>query len=433
MSTCFLTGATGVIGSFLVSQALAEGRPLAVLARDKGPIPAAKRLPSGVKVLKGDLTRPKLGLSKEDLNWVQENCQQVIHAGASVRFLVDESSGEPYRSNIDGMRHTLQLCQNLGLKKLALVSTAYVCGDRAGIIAEDELECGQGFNNAYERSKLVAETLAHQASFLDKLQVFRPSVVVGDSRTGEIPAFHTIYEVLRLAWMSSGQSGTELLESLGLDPEIAINLVPADWVASAIWDGLEHTEPRSTFHLTHSEPVKLGQILNVLDQFKKDSPKLSNVDISASRSLQPLVAYMRQHPTFESSVSSSPPIMTEAVLSKLLAFAIELGFKSKRDWVELSDALKFPMLSDQPGELKVKCLDGPESWWHFGPKNVCRAEASDVESSVYLRAGVFEALLNRETSLKSSLVDGHVTFESEDVEQTERLFRDLIQQLGVPV
>jgi thioester reductase-like protein len=155
-----------MLGHFLVAEALALGRPLAVLARNKGFLTANQRVPAAVRVLVGDLLQPDLGLSQADREWLSQHCDQVLHAGAKVDFLAEPKTGEPYRTNVDGTRHILRLCQELQIDKLAYVSTAYVCGDRDGRISEGELEKYQSFHNAYERSKYVAELLVGNASFL---------------------------------------------------------------------------------------------------------------------------------------------------------------------------------------------------------------------------------------------------------------------------
>lgn len=421
-----------MVGSFLVSQALAEGRPLAVLARNKGPIPAAKRLPEGLKILEGDLTEPNLGLSREDLSWLKTHCKHVIHAGASVRFALDEKSGEPYRSNIDGTRYILALCQQLEIRNLAFVSTAYVCGDRTGTIAEAELDEGQGFNNPYERSKLIAECLVNQASFLDKLHIFRPSVVVGDSQTGEIPAFHTIYELLRFAWTASGLSVQELLDLVGLDRKTAINMVPANWVAAAIWLGVQEPVRRKTFHLTHPHPVELGDLLDCLDLLRPDSKGLSSAGIVESPSFQPLLGYMRQHPVFESSVGLKAPEMNRETLTKLLDYAVQRKFVAPRVRVELADALGSVTQVQEPCQLLVDCFEKGKTYWNFDERRVRRVEPSDCPAKAYLNAEVFEKLLNRETHLKSALLNGSISLESDEMEETENHLRTLVQHIGVP-
>lgn len=421
-----------MVGSFLVSQALSEERPLAVLARDKGPIPAAKRLPTGLKILKGDLTLPLLGLSDADLAWLKANCSQVIHAGASVKFMMDQNSGEPFRSNIDGTRQVLQLCRQLEIKRLAYVSTAYVCGDRSGLVKEEELESSQSFNNPYEQSKYVAESLIHQADFLERAHIFRPSVVVGDSKTGATPAFPTIYELFKLAWALPYSSRSELLDLVKLKPETSVNLVPVDWVADAIWQGLEHPGPRKTFHLTHPKPVELGVLLTALEQFREGSPDLKGIGVKESPAFQPLLGYLRQHPVFESSVTQPPPDMTREILNTILRYAVERRFVAPRIRVELDDAIGSAKVTTAVGQLKVSCLDSSESFWNFEADRPRRVAPTHVDSSVYLRAPVFEQLLNRELNLKTALASGRVTFEAEEMEAAEHQFQNLLNQLGAP-
>jgi thioester reductase-like protein len=96
-------------------------------------------------------------------------------------------------SNLTGTRNLLQLCRETGVRQFDHVSTAYVCGKRPGPVFERELDCGQTFRNDYERSKCEAEKLVRAAAHLDRVTVYRPAIIVGDSRTGYTTAYHGPY------------------------------------------------------------------------------------------------------------------------------------------------------------------------------------------------------------------------------------------------
>src|SRR5205085_10688824 len=108
--------------------------------------------------------------------------------------------------NVDGTGNVLGLCA--GCEKLGLfnyVSTAYVAGDRSGVVYEHELALGQGFKNHYESTKFQAELWVRQELDRVPTTIYRPAIVVGDSRTGETSKFDGPYYMLRtFARMNSG-------------------------------------------------------------------------------------------------------------------------------------------------------------------------------------------------------------------------------------
>jgi nucleoside-diphosphate-sugar epimerase len=100
----------------------------------------------------------------------------VLHNAASLTFRGTDPACEPWRTNVEGTRHVLDVCRQAGIRHFHHVSTAYVCGLRDGIVREDELEVGQDFGNDYERSKVAAERLVRGADHLETVTVFRPSM-----------------------------------------------------------------------------------------------------------------------------------------------------------------------------------------------------------------------------------------------------------------
>jgi thioester reductase-like protein len=112
-------------------------------------------------------------------------------------------------------------------KMMSYVSTAFVSGDRPGIICEDELECGQRFENSYEKTKFESEMLVRRLYDEIPIAVFRPSIIVGDSRTGVTSSFNVLYVPLRLI-----QSG--LIKYLPGYASTRLDVVPVDYVCEAL-------------------------------------------------------------------------------------------------------------------------------------------------------------------------------------------------------
>ncbi|HET6813026.1 MAG TPA: AMP-binding protein [Actinomycetota bacterium] len=152
----------------------------------------------------------------------------IVHAAADLRLTVPLA--EARRTNVDGVAHVLELARaahrDHGLARLLHVSTAYVAGRRRDAVAEDDLTGRWGFANAYEHSKYEGERLVRAAQAELPVTVVRPAMVVGDTRTGAIKTFNTIYVALRLYL-------TGRLRVVPTRPGLRVNIVPVDWVADA--------------------------------------------------------------------------------------------------------------------------------------------------------------------------------------------------------
>ena len=149
--------------------------------------------------------------------------------------------------NVDGTRRMLELAEVArergGLERYCHVSTAYVSGTHAGSFSEDELDVGQEFRNTYEQSKFEAEQLVRAHAGLPTT-ILRPSIVVGDRRSGWTAAFNVLYWPLRA--FARG-----LYPAVPAIPSAPVDVVSIDYVADAIYD--LSTGPGGigeTYHLT---------------------------------------------------------------------------------------------------------------------------------------------------------------------------------------
>lgn len=281
MKHVLLTGATGLLGEYLLRDLLERDVPVAVLGRSRAGDSVTTRverllarweesrgrhLPRPV-CLEGDLTTPGLGLDAESRRWITSHCGSVLHNAASLTFVGSDRAREPWLTNRTGTSYLLDLCRRAGLRDLHYVSTAYVCGTRQGTVIEAELDQGQGFRNDYEASKFEAEKLVRAATWLERLTVYRPAVIVGDSTTGYTATYHGLYQYLYFAWLL-GQYSPRDTEGrwhapvrLNLTGDERRNLVPVDWVSAVMVHIF--TEPRRhgrTYHLTPPEPVTAREI-----------------------------------------------------------------------------------------------------------------------------------------------------------------------------
>ncbi|MGD9721271.1 MAG: SDR family oxidoreductase [Pirellulales bacterium] len=285
MKYLLLTGATGLVGRYLLRDLVSADVPVAVLCRGNRVSTARDRievlmqrwdglegraLPRPV-VLEADLRETALGLSSEDAAWISANVGTMLHNAASMTFREDKH-GEPFRTNNDGMRNVLEMCRSTGIRKFHHVSTAYVCGLRNGRVYERELDLGQENGNVYEVSKLLAEKMVRAAEFLDEVTIYRPASVVGDSATGYTVSSHGFYLPLQLAYVMADKIPTQLMGDrffrlLGLRGDEGKNLVPVDWLSAAIVHLVLNPEHHcQTYHMTNPQPVTVRAIQEVIQE-----------------------------------------------------------------------------------------------------------------------------------------------------------------------
>lgn len=278
----FLTGSTGLLGRYLVKDLLQSGCKLALLVRQSKDSSATERIETILQhwereldvvlprpvLINGDLRQPNLGLSEADKRWVSKHCHALLHSAASLKF-IEDGSGEPWLTNLDGTSNMLSLCRETNIRELHYVSTAYVCGLREGTIYEQDLDFGQKFRNAYEESKLKAETMVRAADFIDNLTVYRPAVISGDSKNGYTNTYHGIYLYLRLMALvvprqpldENGQRYTPF--RLPMTGSERRNVVPIDWVSQVIADLYCNKAAHGhTFHLAPEQCLTPRELID---------------------------------------------------------------------------------------------------------------------------------------------------------------------------
>ena len=241
-----LTGATGFLGMELLARYLKRtDRRVYALIRADGEVDAARRLRATAAAMlpdasayddrlvavPGDITLPGLGLDPKRRDQLAENVGEVVHAAASVSF---ELPLDPSREiNSEGTRRMIalaELCaQRGGLRRFSYVSTAYVSGTCSGEFGEDDLDVEQDFRNPYERSKFEAESLVRAHRDRLPMQIFRPSIIVGEEGTGWTPTFNVIYAPMR----AFSRGAYVLLPARRGAP---VDVVSIDFVADAIFE-----------------------------------------------------------------------------------------------------------------------------------------------------------------------------------------------------
>ncbi len=256
-----VTGGTGFIGRRVVSRLL-DSQPDAdvwVMVRRRS-LGRFERLAGHwgerAKPLVGDLTEPDLGLA-DDAVAALGDVDHVVHCAA----IYDITAPEPEQrmANVEGTRAVIELARRLDAT-LHHVSSIAVAGEFRGEYTESDFDVGQQLPTPYHQTKFEAELLVREATGL-RYRIYRPAVVVGDSRTGEMDKIDGPYYFFGvLAKLAILPRFTPIM----LPDTGRTNIVPVDYVVDALV-ALMHTEgPASwdgrTFHLTAPKTIGLRGI-----------------------------------------------------------------------------------------------------------------------------------------------------------------------------
>lgn len=372
----FITGATGILGSWVVADALRQGHRPTVLMRDASEEAARQRLDcvlsvAGLKhaahevqLYRGDVSRPSFGLSLAEVDRIRENTDLFIHCAASVSFDPNKEQ-DTWQTNVQGTVHVLDILADTDIP-LYHVSTAYVAGKNQGLWRETDLHADQDFNNSYERSKYETEAMVQGAFASGKYRgaIFRPAIIVGATAGGRIAQFLNFYGFMRLIEAAADQRlhpGGPI--RLPLDPACTKNLVPVDWTAAALWRIINHDGPSGqVYNLTHPAPLSLGALMDwsnkKLSGFGaafEGSEALGEgtlLERMAQMQLRHYNPYLKHEPQFDRTNTdralggSLPfPEMDEGFFDMLFHFARSQGWKNifaqrKRNAEHLAPVLK---------------------------------------------------------------------------------------------
>lgn len=284
--TVFLTGFPGFIASRLLQRLAVGGGQFLLLVQPafaeraqeelKNIATHAGRPVSDFAVLLGDITQPNLGLSPSDLETARFHSTVLFHLAAIYDLAVARDVA--MRVNAEGTRNVNQFAGSLPhLRHYHYISTCYVAGKRTGVIYENELQHDAGFRNYYEETKYLAEIEVDELKSDLPITIHRPSVVCGDSQTGETVKYDGIYYLIHylLKWPS-------LLSAFNIgNSDVSLNLVPVDFVVAAI--SALARDPLSvgrTVQLADPNPLTTRQLFNTIARSIAD--KEAHITLPAS-------------------------------------------------------------------------------------------------------------------------------------------------------
>ena len=305
--TILLTGVTGFLGRHLLWNFLrrdgetrvdcllrpengvsADQRLEAVLARARVTLPADAS--ARCRAVSGDIVAPDLGIEPQERERLLGEVDRIVHCAATVEF--ETPLAEARRVNVDGTQHVLRLADELSkrgrLRRVDYFSTAYVAGTTVGRAYEDRL-VPASFNNTYEQTKWEAERVVREAQSRLPITIYRPSIIVGDSKTGYTSNFRVLYWPLKA--LSSG-----LVIAVPADPDGIVDVVPIDHVVEA-FEALSRSE-RSVgqcYHLAAGveRQSSFGELLRMTSAF---------FGVRAPWTIPPRISYRIIRPVFYATV-----------------------------------------------------------------------------------------------------------------------------------
>jgi len=300
MSNLLITGASGFLGTALVSKLLEKGHRVYGLSRH--PPEARERLIS----LKGDILEPNLGLSK-----VPKNIRAVHHL-AAIHRLGDDKDGSIWNTNVEGTQNVIAFCSKHNIPHLYFTSTAYTSG-----------------RNVYERSKALCESII-KMSDIPKVTIFKPSIVMGTKQhfypghfsqfVGLVIKIHKRADIVRRK--IEGTLRLPIIEPvlrIKANPGGKLNLVSIDAVANA----MSEIEKHGTYWLTHPDPPPLEQLVEWVSEFImvriKIEPdfKPSPIETMFEKMATAFVPYLWGD-DFKSDLKDCPPVTKEFIQETII-------------------------------------------------------------------------------------------------------------------
>ncbi len=348
-----ITGASGLIGRELAGILTERGHAVfALLHRSQGlsrndgaalaaePWRGAAPEAGQIVTVQGNVGLDGFGLNSASCALLASSLDLIVHCAAVTGFNLAPARYE--QVNVGGAANVLAFAAHAGPMPIGvlLVSTAYVCGERSGVIEETPPATDHDFTNHYESSKAAAEHLALAAGRQGlPVAIARPSIVIGAAHDGAVGEFGGIYQLIRL--LTDGR-----ITSLPADRAASLDLVPIDYVVAGLADIAERMDRAAggIFHLVSGAPVPLGLLHHYGSAYPHFRlPRLVAPERFDARSLTArekllhdqvttlYAGYLKRDPRFcdarfRALTGSFCPPMGEIYLSRILDYCMQTGF-----------------------------------------------------------------------------------------------------------
>ena len=260
----FVTGATGFIGRYLVSNLLKRKGTVHVLVR-KGSEKKLEAIATSmgwdrkrIVIVTGDLSKPRLGLTAVQVRMLTGKVLHFFHLAAIYDMSADAASQQV--ANIDGTRHAIELAAAVKAGCFHHTSSIAAAGLYPGVFREDMFEEAEGLKDPYLRTKHESEGIVRKECKVP-FRIYRPSMVIGHSRTGEMDKIDGPYYLFGLI-KKIRATLPQWVPTLGIEGG-RLNVVPVDFVADAM-DHIAHKKglDGQCFHLVDPEPMRFGELMN---------------------------------------------------------------------------------------------------------------------------------------------------------------------------
>ena len=302
-SRILVTGATGFLGSHIAFALLRDGYRVTVLARSTKKVPARDRIARladwhgleaearrRLEVLEGDILHPARPEDANGGTGGPGRFDEIVHCASSTAF-AERKRAEIEAANIEGLRNVLDFAVRSGCVFFHHVSSAYAAGRRSGRCPEDWVAAGP-FTNVYEETKARGEILARDVCRREgiRLNVYRPSIVTGDSRTGRTLRFNALYFPVKAAVFLRDiyladirERGGKRAAGLGIRREEdgtvfmplrieagregGINLVPIDHCVNVFMAVREGGLDGGIYHIVNPRSTGIGELVAYAQRF----------------------------------------------------------------------------------------------------------------------------------------------------------------------
>jgi nucleoside-diphosphate-sugar epimerase len=351
----FITGATGFLGTELVKKLIKHNHDVYILARNPKKVAdlldglSDEKKPF-VHVIEGELTKEDLGIEDQTIHQLKGKIDVIYHTAAYLSF--DESErDEIFHINVTGTRNLLQFASKINSRKFIHVSTAYTLGART--IGKEELyPLHSTFINSYEESKCHAEHLVMSYQDQFHVSIMRPSIIIGDSETGEANTTFGLYGIMRtvelLKTRSVKRMDSKQKYRLLIEKDENSNIVPVNYVVDVLLLAMSFGRNNTVYHITNSHSPSNSAVFNIMkDAYAlenielipyKDEPNLSQTELNINKPLTVFKEYLNRSIVF--SNENTKELLAQGNRLELnmdaeMIYRIVLGFKNRRDLPKL--------------------------------------------------------------------------------------------------